>query len=237
MTEKSKYTILIAEDDKDIVEILKLYLEKAEFDVVTAYDGMEALAKLRYHEIDLCIFDVMMPRLDGFSLVQEVRKEKNLPIIILSAKSQDDDKIHGLDIGADDYLTKPFNPEEVVARVRAALRRFYKLNDMNAQEDQPVILKIGELELNLEEMKCLKNGEEISLTPMEYKILKLLMNKPGRVFTRMQMYESICGEYFESDENTMMVHISKLRDRIEDDPKKPKYLKTVRGLGYKFERV
>lgn len=236
MAEKSKYTVLIAEDDRDIVEILKLYLERGGFEVVTAYDGMEAHEKLKYIDADLCIFDVMMPYLDGFTLVEEVRKEKNLPIIILSAKSQDEDKIHGLNIGADDYLTKPFNPEEIVARVRAALRRFYKLND-SSNDEQPTIIKIGELELNLEEMKCLKNGVEVALTPMEYKILRLLMSKPGRVFTRMQMYESICGEYFESDDNTMMVHISKLRDRIEDDPKKPKYLKTVRGLGYKFERL
>lgn len=233
--EKTNYTILIAEDDKDIVELLKLYLEKNGYRVLTAGDGEEALRLIESEDVDFGIFDIMMPKMDGISLIKEVRKKKNFPIMVLSAKNQDVDKIMGLDVGADDYMTKPFNPMEVVARVRAGLRRFYNLNDDTKESDNTVV-RVGEFVLDPVSISITKNGENILLTPMEFKILALLMKSPGRVFTKNQIFEFINGQYIESDDNTLMVHISKLREKIEDDPKNPKYLKTVRGLGYRFER-
>ena len=230
------YKILIAEDESDIIELLRLYLENAGFIVIGAADGIEALNIIESEHIDLAIFDIMMPRLDGYQLIRKVREKHNFPIMVLSAKNQDSDKILGLDLGADDYLTKPFNPLEIVARVKSALRRFYKLND-NAQEQNSGIIRVGEVTLNLVSMSADKNGEEIPLTPTEFKILSLLMQNPGRVFTRTQIYESVMGEYYESDDNTIMVHISKIREKIEKDSKKPEYLITVRGLGYKIAKM
>ena len=230
------YKILIAEDESDIIELLRLYLENAGFIVIGAADGIEALNIIESVHIDLAIFDIMMPRLDGYQLIRKVREKHNFPIMVLSAKNQDSDKILGLDLGADDYLTKPFNPLEIVARVKSALRRFYKLND-NAQEQNSGIIRVGEVTLNLVSMSADKNGEEIPLTPTEFKILSLLMQNPGRVFTRTQIYESVMGEYYESDDNTIMVHISKIREKIEKDSKKPEYLLTVRGLGYKIAKM
>ncbi len=230
------YKILIAEDESDIIELLRLYLENAGFIVIGAADGIEALNIIESEHIDLAIFDIMMPRLDGYQLIRKVRDKHNFPIMVLSAKNQDSDKILGLDLGADDYLTKPFNPLEIVARVKSALRRFYKLND-NAQEQNSGIIRVGEVTLNLVSMSADKNGEEIPLTPTEFKILSLLMQNPGRVFTRTQIYESVMGEYYESDDNTIMVHISKIREKIEKDSKKPEYLLTVRGLGYKIAKM
>lgn len=230
------YKILIAEDESDIIELLRLYLENAGFIVIGAADGIEALNIIESEHIDLAIFDIMMPRLDGYQLIRKVREKHNFPIMVLSAKNQDSDKILGLDLGADDYLTKPFNPLEIVARVKSALRRFYKLND-NAQEQNSGIIRVGEVTLNLVSMSADKNGEEIPLTPTEFKILSLLMQNPGRVFTRTQIYESVMGEYYESDDNTIMVHISKIREKIEKDSKKPEYLLTVRGLGYKIAKM
>ncbi len=228
-------TILIAEDDKDIVGVLKLYLENEDYRVLSAANGREALEVLRREEVDLGIFDIMMPEMNGYDLIREVRKERNMPILILSAKQDDADKIIGLDIGADDYLTKPFNPLEVVARVRAQLRRFYKLNPGN--DRSPRELMNGELRLDLETFILYRNGEEIPVTPTELKILMCLMKRPGQVLTKMQIYEQVNGEYFENDENSLMVHISNLREKIETDPKHPEYLLTVRGLGYKFRNA
>lgn len=218
--EKTNYTILIAEDDKDIVELLKLYLEKNGYRVLTAGDGEEALRLIESEDVDFGIFDIMMPKMDGISLIKEVRKKKNFPIMVLSAKNQDVDKIMGLDVGADDYMTKPFNPMEVVARVRAGLRRFYNLNDDTKESDNTVV-RVGEFVLDPVSISITKNGENILLTPMEFKILALLMKSPGRVFTKNQIFEFINGQYIESDDNTLMVHISKLREKIEDDPKNP----------------
>ncbi len=230
------YKILIAEDESDIIELLRLYLENAGFMVKGAADGIEALNIIESEHIDLAIFDIMMPRLDGYQLIRKVRENHNFPIMVLSAKNQDSDKILGLDLGADDYLTKPFNPLEIVARVKSALRRFYQLND-NTQEQNSGIIKVGEITLNTISMSADRNGEEILLTPTEFKILSLLMQNPGRVFTRTQIYESVMGEYYESDDNTIMVHISKIREKIEKDSKKPEYLLTVRGLGYKIAKM
>ncbi len=230
-----KYKILVAEDDKDIVSVIKLYLENAEYDVITANDGEMALTRIENEKPDLAICDIMMPKLSGYDVIRSVREsDNNIPIIILSAKNQDSDKILGLDIGADDYMTKPFNPLEIVAHVRACLRRFYKLGGSEATS--AVLLKAGDLVLDIEKVTVTKNGEDIALTPTEFKILTLLMKNPGRVFTKVQIYEYVNGEYYESDENSLMVHMSKLRDKIEDDNKNPKYIKTVRGLGYKMER-
>ena len=229
------YTILIAEDDTDIQEVLRLYLENAGFNVIAALNGRQAYELLSSEKPDLAIFDIMMPELNGFELTKRVRVTSSIPIIILSAMNSDSDKILGLDIGADDYITKPFNPLEVVARVQSNLRRKYKLDSGGADAGSEV-LTVGELRLDTIKFLLYKNEEEIQLTPTEFKILSTLMEKPGRVFTKAQIYERINGEYFENDDNTMMVHISKLREKLGDDSKNPTYLKTVRGLGYKIEK-
>lgn len=231
------YKILVAEDDESIVDLLKLYLENEGYEVYAASDGLQALDILAHNEIDLAVLDIMMPKLNGYEVTKKIRFISNIPILILSAKNLDSDKIIGLDLGADDYMTKPFNPLEIIARVKAALRRYYKLNDNTAQQTvTSTKLIVGELELDTEKLELTKCGKEISLTPTEYKIIALLMKAPGRVYTKAQIYETISGEYFESDDNTMMVHISKLREKIERDPKSPEYIKTIRGLGYKIEK-
>ena len=228
--------VMIAEDDPDIVELLRLYLDNAGFKVCYAYDGLSALKMFEEESPDIVIADIMMPGITGFELTKRIREVSAVPIIILSAKKLDSDKILGLDIGADDYVTKPFNPLEIIARVKANLRRVNGLGNAEPAESRSDIIRIGDLALDTKALTLSKNGVDIPLTPTEYKILALLMESPGRVFTKMQIYERVNGEYFESDDNTMMVHISKLRDKIEDDSKKPRYLKTIRGLGYKFEK-
>lgn len=229
-----KYTVLIAEDDKDIVEILTLYLGNEGYNVLSAFDGQEAYKIAESNKIDFAILDIMMPLMNGYDLTKKLREKYNMPILILSAKNTDSDKILGLNLGADDYIAKPFNPLEIVARVNSGIRRFYKLNPSLSDSD---ILKVGDLELDTESIVLKKSGKEISLTATEFKILQMLMKNPGKVFTKVQIYEKINGEYFESDDNTMMVHMSKLRDKIEDDSKNPKYIKTIRGLGYKMEKL
>lgn len=230
-----EYTILIAEDDEDIVELLRLYLENENYKVKIANNGEEALQLVQHNRIDLAVVDIMMPVMNGYDLIKGIRKVSNIPIIILSAKNLDCDKIFGLDIGADDYMTKPFNPLEIIARVKSNIRRYYQLN-----ENQPIETNsryvVGDLEMDQDMFTLTKQGKLITLTPMEYKILATLMKNPGRVMTKVQIYENINGEYFESDDNTMMVHISKLREKIEDDPRQPRYIKTVRGIGYKIEK-
>ena len=220
--------ILIAEDDADIRALLRLYLEGEGFRVLEAEDGMQALALARENPPDMAILDIMMPHMNGFELTRALRKYSDVPILILSAKSQDNDKILGLNLGADDYIAKPFNPVEIVARVKAQLRR--------AARTGGNVLTVGELALNTDTIQLTKNGQSIPLTPMEYKILALLMRAPGRIFTKIQLYEGAVCPYFEGDDNTMTVHISKLRDKIEDDPRNPRYIITVRGLGYKIEK-
>lgn len=220
-------TILIAEDDADIRAVLRLYLESEGFGVLEAPDGEKALALALERSPDAAILDVMMPGMDGFRLTRALRRTSDIPVLILSAKSQDSDKILGLNLGADDYIAKPFNPMEVIARLKAHLRR--------AGNSAPKTLTVGALTLDTAAMQLYKDGRPIPLTPTEYKILAQLMGAPGRIFTKVQLYEGIAGEYFESNDNTMMVHISKLREKIEDDPKNPRYIVTIRGLGYKIE--
>lgn len=229
------YKILIAEDDNDIVEILRLYLENEGFELTICNDGEEALNSFTDNQVDMALLDIMMPKMNGYELIKKVRETSNIPIIVMSAKNMDSDKILGLTLGADDYLTKPFNPLEVVARIKSQLRRYYDLN-MPAAEEPVNVVAVGELELDPSNLCVNKNGQAINLTPTEYKILSLMMKTPGKIFTKMQIFENINGDYFESDDNTLMVHISKIRDKIEADPKNPKYLKTVRGLGYKIEK-
>lgn len=229
------YNILVAEDDSNIVKLLELYLNNDGMNVIEAGDGVTALEKLSENHVDLAIVDIMMPQMDGYELTKQIRKISNIPILMLSAKVQDSDKILGLDLGADDFVTKPFNPLEVVARVKSHLRRYYKLNESTSQSEDTV-LEVRDLCLDLGSCTLRKAGQIIPLTSTEYKILQLLMKHPGRIFTKVQIYESAIGEYFGNDENTIMVHISRLRDKIEDDEKNPEYIKTVRGLGYKMEK-
>ena len=229
------YTVLIAEDDGDIRALLKLYLENNGYQVLQADNGLDAGRILKEQHVDLALLDIMMPGMDGYHLIRELRRTSNIPVIVLSARDQDCDKILGLNIGADDYLTKPFNPLEVVAHVQSALRRFYHLGAGKGPEPAASKLTLGELSLDLYEMKLEKNGVPIELTATEYKILAKMMKQPGRVFTKAQLYEREDGYYSESDDKTMMVHISKLREKIESNPKELRYIKTIRGLGYKIE--
>lgn len=224
-----KQRILIAEDEADIRNILKLYLESEGFEVVQAQDGDQALRTAQREMPDLILLDVMMPNMDGFAVTQALRQYSQVPILILSARSQDADKILGLNLGADDYIAKPFNALEVVARVKAHLRR--------GQQTVSPVINLNGLTLNSETCTVTKDGTLLSLTPTEYKLLSVFMRSPGRIFTKVQLSEAINGEYFESDENTIMVHISKLRDKIEDNPRKPARLVTIRGLGYRFEKT
>ena len=227
--------ILIAEDDEDIVGLLKLYLEKDGYELILAKDGEEAFEKILQNDISLAILDIMMPKMNGYELTKKLREITQIPILILSAKNQDSEKILGLDLGADDYLTKPFNPLEVIARVRSLLRRSYEFKVENVEENN--IITLGEITLDDNSRIIRKNGEEIQFTATEYKILALLMKKPGRVFTKAQIYECINGEYYQSDDNSLMVHIYRIREKVESDSKNPMYVKTVRGLGYKFEKM
>lgn len=228
--------ILIAEDDEDIIGLLKLYLEKENYEVISATNGEEALRLIQSTDISVAILDIMMPKLNGYELTKKIREIGTLPILILSARNLDSDKILGLDLGADDYLTKPFNPLEVVARVRSLIRRTYDYKSEEIKKEEEVI-KVGNITINSETFMVYKDEREIKLTPTEFKILSLLMKYPGRVFTKIQIYQSVNGEYFENDDNTIMVHMYKIREKLEDDPKNPIYIKNVRGLGYKFEKV
>ena len=224
------YKILVAEDDTDIQEVLRLYLVNSGFEVVSAYDGSEAYELMLSEKPDLALLDIMMPVINGYELTKKIREISNIPIIILSAMNADSDKILGLDIGADDYSTKHVNPLEVIARIQANLRRKYKL-DSSAAEENGDMLTVGELKLDTKKFILYKNGEEIMLTPTEFKILSLFMEKPGMVFTKAQIYQRINGDFYETADNTMMVHISKLRDKLGENSKSPTYIKTVRGLG------
>ena len=228
------FNILLAEDDEDIVKLLKLYLENEGYVVLWAKDGVEASEIFDKEKVDLALVDIMMPRMNGYELTKYIRKKSIFPIIILSAAQLDSDKILGLNLGADDYMVKPFNPLELIARINANLRRFYKLGNVKDADDGKI--NIGELTLDTHMLTLEKKGVPINLTATEYKILVMLMKSPGRVFTKMQIYEEVNGDYYANDDNTMMVHISNLRDKIEDDPKNPRYIKTVRGLGYKIEK-
>ncbi len=227
-----EYRILIAEDDKDITTVLKMFLENEGFQVLVAYDGEEALKQLKEEDISLAIVDIKMPKIDGYQVVKSLRTFSRIPVIILSANSADSDKILGLDLGADDYLTKPFNPLEVMARVRSQLRRFYQLNEGDGSGEK---IQIGEITLDLNRLMVLRGDREILLTAFEFKILKKLMESPNQIFTRTQIYESVSGDVSLGDETTIMTHISNIRDKLGKDPRGNQYIKTIRGLGYKFE--
>ena len=224
------YTILVADDEKEIRELLRLYLENSGYQVLEAEDGQQALDYLRGTKIDLCLLDIMMPKVDGYHVLQELRKESNIPVVILSAKDADSEKILGLNLGADDYMTKPFNPLEAIARVNSNIRRFYSLGTSPSTE----VIKVKDLELDIDACEFRKNGEVIELTSVEYKIMELFMKSPGKVFTKQQIYEYGWGEEYIVADNNIMVCISKLRDKLDEDPSA--YIKTIRGLGYRLER-
>ena len=229
-----KGKLLICDDEKAILAILELYLEKEGYEILKASDGEEAISILNSgNNIDLSILDIMMPKVDGYKVVKHLRKISNMPVILISAKNQDSDKILGLDLGADDYITKPFNPLEVVARVNAQIRR---KNNLSNSDEKKNVLQIGDIILDSYNVKVLVRDEEIELTSIEYGILKFLMDNAGRILTKNQIFEAVWNEEFLSGDNTIMVHISRLRDKIEIDSRNPKYLKTIRGLGYRFEK-
>lgn len=229
-----KLNILVCDDDKEIVEAIEIYLQQEGYQVFRAYDGEDALKILKEEEIHLLIIDVMMPKLDGIRATLKIREESSTPIIILSAKSEDTDKILGLNVGADDYITKPFNPLELVARVKSQLRRYTKLG--NAAENGQAVYQVGGLAINDELKEVTVDGEIVKLTPIEYNILLLLMKNQRKVFSINQIYENIWNEDAIGADNTVAVHIRHIREKIEINPKEPRYLKVVWGVGYKIDK-
>lgn len=227
-------TILVCDDDREIVEAIDIYLQQEGFQVIKAYDGEEALEVLKENEVHLLVMDVMMPRLDGIRATLKIREESSIPIIILSAKTEDSDKILGLNIGADDYVEKPFNPLELVARVKSQLRRYTQLG--NAAEPSAEVYEVGGLSINDDLKEVTVDGEAVKLTPIEYNILLLLVKNQGKVFSINQIYESIWNEDAIGADNTVAVHIRHIREKIEINPKEPRYLKVVWGVGYKIDK-
>ena len=227
-------TILVCDDDREIVEAIDIYLTQEGYKVLKAYDGIEALEVLKNNEVHLLVIDVMMPKLDGLRATLKIRQESSIPIIILSAKSEDADKILGLNVGADDYVPKPFNPLELTARVKSQLRRYTKLGNKTAVND--LIYQAGGLVINDELKEVTVDGEHVKLTPIEYNILLLLVKNQGKVFSINQIYESIWNEEAIGADNTVAVHIRHIREKIEVNPKDPRYLKVVWGVGYKIEK-
>lgn len=227
-----KLTVLVVDDDREIVESIAIFLEADGYLVRKAYNGLEALDIVMTENVHLIILDIMMPELDGIKTLLKVRESKNLPIILLSAKSEDADKILGLTAGADDYITKPFNPSELVARVKSQLRRYTQLGAMQIKETQIVIRG---LVLDTESKSVTVDGEAVRLTPLEYKILELLCRHPGRVFSTEEIYRQVWNDDIVSD-NAIAVHVRHIREKIEINPKEPRYLKVVWGVGYKIER-
>lgn len=226
-------TILVCDDDKEIVEAIEIYLMQEGYNVEKAYEGQEALKIVKDKKIDLMIIDVMMPKLDGIRATLQIRKESKIPIIILSAKTEDADKILGLNVGADDYVTKPFNPLELVARVKSQLRRYTTLSSYGDEEGN--VYEAGGLLINDDLKKVIVDGEEVKLTPIEYNILLLLLKNKGKVYSINQIYENIWNEEAIGADNTVAVHIRHIREKIEINPKEPRYLKVVWGVGYKIE--
>lgn len=230
------FRILVCDDDKEIVEAIEIYLTQEGYEVLKAYDGEEAIQTLKKEHVDLLIMDVMMPRLDGIRATLKIREENSLPIIILSAKSEDADKILGLNIGADDYVTKPFNPLELVARAKSQLRRYTQLGS-TVQDEKKEVYEVGGLSINDELKEVTVDGESVRLTPIEYNILLLLVKNQGKVFSIDQIYENIWNEEAIGADNTVAVHIRHIREKIEINPKEPRYLKVVWGVGYKIEKL
>ena len=227
------YNILICDDEKDIVSALKIYLEAEGYETLSAYNGEEALNIIEEKEVHLLLMDIMMPVLDGISAMVKLREKSNIPVILLTAKGEDTDKILGLNVGADDYITKPFNPVEVIARVRSQLRRYMQLGG-NTQSKNDFV--IGNIELNDSEKKVLVDGEEVNLTPTEFEILKLLMKNAGAVLSPKEIYRKVWNDEAYGAESTVAVHIRHLREKIEINPAEPRYLKVVWAHGYKMEK-
>lgn len=228
-----KFNILVCDDEKSIVDAIEIYLKQENYNIIKAYNGEEALQALEENEIHLILLDIMMPKLDGLNATIKIRERLNIPIIILSAKSEDTDKILGLNFGADDYITKPFNPLELLARVKSQMRRYTTLGSIAEKSN---IIKIGGLELDKDAKEVRVEGEKVKLTATEYGILQLLMENAGKVFSIDQIYENVWKELSFAPENTVSVHIRRIREKIEINPKEPRYLKVVWGIGYKIEK-
>ncbi|EGT3616453.1 response regulator transcription factor [Clostridium perfringens] len=232
----NKFNVLVVEDEKEIADAIEIYLRNQGYNVFKGNNGLEGLEIVEKEDIHLAIADIMMPKMDGATMVMKIREEHDFPIIMLSAKSEDMDKILGLNIGADDYVTKPFNPLELLARVNSQLRRYSKyLNMMKKDEKKSNAYVIGGLEINVDRKEVTLDGESIKVTPIEFKILHLLMKSPGRVFSAEEIYERVWNENAVNTD-TVMVHVRNIREKIEIDPKNPKYLKVVWGVGYKIEK-
>lgn len=231
---ENKPAVLICDDDREIVDAIEIYLQQEGFRIFKAYDGIEALRIIDSEDIKLAVIDIMMPNMDGIHCTMKIREKSSIPVIILSAKSEDTDKILGLNIGADDYITKPFNPLELVARVKSSLRRYTKLGSISA-DDSSALVTVGGLVVNDAAKEVTVDGEVVKLTPMEYNILLFLMKNKGKVFSINQIYEHIWNENAVSVDNTVAVHIRHIREKIEINPREPRYLKVVWGVGYKIE--
>lgn len=229
------YNILVCDDDKEIVEAIEIYLSKEGYNILKAYNGEEALKILKSNEIHLIILDIMMPKVNGIQVANKIREDKGIPIIMLSAKSEDYDKINGLNSGADDYVTKPFNPLELIARVNSQIRRYTKLGSI--KEEQEEMYKTGELEIHDDTKEVFVEGKKVKLTPTEYNILKFLIKNKGVVFSINQIYENVWEYDAYGAENIIAVHIRHIREKIEINPKEPKYLKVIWGIGYKIENI
>ena len=231
----SNINILVVDDDREIAQAIEIYLRNEGYNVFKAYDGLEAVNVAEKEDLHLIIMDIMMPKLDGMQATMRIREEKNIPIIMLSAKSEDYDKITGLNVGADDYITKPFNPLELVARVKSQIRRYTNLGSMVSDANKD-IYQTGGLVIDDTSKQVTIDGEEVQLTPTEYGILKFLTKNAGKVYSIEQIYESVWDEPAYNPENTVAVHIRRIREKIEIDPKNPRYLKVVWGIGYKVEK-
>lgn len=234
---EQKPCILVVDDDKEIAHAISRLMVSEGYDVITAYDGIAALDMLTQHSVQLIILDVMMPKMDGLSATMKIRQSRNIPVIILSAKSEDSDKVLGLSMGADDYMTKPFNFSELAARVRSQLRRYMQLEGVSADSIKANHIKTGGLILDSDAKQLTVDGEPTRLTATEYKIVELLMENMGRVFSAEEIYQRVWNEEAFAVENTVMVHIRRIREKIEINPREPKYLKVVWGIGYKIEKI
>lgn len=230
------YNILVCDDDKEIVKAIEIYLNKEGYNVLKTYNGEEALKVLKNNTIHLVILDIMMPVKDGIETLNEIRKTESIPVIMLSAKSEDEDKINGLNLGADDYVTKPFNPLELIARVNSGIRRYTKLGNIDSNENKN-IYKTGELIIDDDLKKVIVEGKEVKLTPTEYNILKFLTKNKGNVYSIEKIYENVWNDEAYAAENIIAVHIRHIREKIEINPKEPKYLKVIWGIGYKIEKI
>lgn len=230
------YNILVVDDDKEIVGAIEIYLKKEGYNIIKAYNGNQAMDIINKNEIHLIILDIMMPEKDGIETLEEIRKEKTIPVILLSAKSEDYDKIGGLNSGADDYITKPFNPLELIARVNSNLRRYVQLGSIKQPENEK-IYKTGDLIVDDETKKVMVDGKEVKLTATEFNILKFLLQNKGKVYSIPQIYENVWKEEGFGAENIIAVHIRHIREKIEINPKEPRYLKVIWGIGYKIENI